>query len=227
MIQDRAGEARSSAGGTQVHGPALACPSTIDPTAISDGAGGAGDRWLMLAAEMAGLAGSIAQPSSNPASRSWARQPRIAVCIPGVSAGSVRTARNFTIATLHRWGAAAGGHDIATVVSELLTNALRHALAGSGESRGRWSIRLGLLQLRPRLLCAVADPSTAAPVLRQPSAIGETGRGLHIVCALSDRWGYTTSDAGKVVWAAFTAQPAEPAVAGSVSMRDRVPGPAR
>jgi hypothetical protein len=179
----------------------------------------------MLAAEMAGLASSAAQPSPGSGSKGWARQPRIATCVPGVSAGSVRTARSFTIATLHRWGAAEGSHDIAIVVSELLTNALRHALAGSGDAPGRRLIRLGLLLLRPCLLCAVTDPSTLAPVLRQPGAIGETGRGLHIVCALSDRWGYTTSGTGKVVWAMFTAGPAEPAVAGSASIRDRIPGP--
>jgi hypothetical protein len=179
----------------------------------------------MLAAEMAGLASSTVQSSPSSATKGWARQPRIATCIPGGSAGSVRTARNFTIATLHRWGAAEGGHDIAIVVSELLTNALRHALAGSGDAPGRRLIRVGLLLLRPCLLCAVADPSTVAPVLRQPGAIGETGRGLHIVCALSDRWGYTTSGAGKVVWAMFTAPPAEPAAAGSVSIRDRLPRP--
>ena len=179
----------------------------------------------MLAAEMAGLESSAVPPSLDPVPRGWARQPRIATCIPSVSTGSVRTARDFTIATLRRWGAAEGSHDIAIVVSELLTNALRHALAGSGELRGRRPIRLGLLQLRPCLLCAVADPSTVAPVLRRPGVIAETGRGLHIVCALSDRWGYTTSGTGKVVWALFTAQPAEPAVPGSVSIRDRLPGP--
>jgi hypothetical protein len=67
-----------------------------------------------------------------------------------------------------------------------------------------------LLQLSPGLLCAVADPSTAAPVPRRPEAFGETGRGLHIVGALSDRWGYTTSGTGKVVWATFTTPVAKP-----------------
>jgi hypothetical protein len=202
MIQERAGRARAADGGTQVHVPAPAGPSKMDR-----------DRWLMLAAEMAGLESSAVPPSLDPVPRGWARQPRIATCIPGVSTGSVRTARNFTIATLRRWGAAEGSHDIAIVVSELLTNALRHALAGSGEFRGRRPIRLGLLQLRPCLLCAVADPSTVAPVVRRPGAVAETGRGLHIVCALSDRWGYAASGTGKVVWALFTGQPAEPAAA--------------
>ena len=57
----------------------------------------------------------------------------------------------------------------------------------------------------------VTDPSKAAPIPQGLSPIAETGRGLHIVCALSDRWGYTVlSDTGKVVWAVFTSPPTPP-----------------
>jgi hypothetical protein len=46
--------------------------------------------------------------------------------------------------------------------------------------------------------------STAVPAPRTPGSLAETGRGLHIVGALSDRWGYTTpTGTGKVVWALF------------------------
>jgi hypothetical protein len=61
-----------------------------------------------------------------------------------------------------------------------------------------------LLQPGPCLLCAVADPAAAAPVPQAPGALAETGRGLQIIRALSDGWGYTVlNDAGKVVWATF------------------------
>ena len=128
--------------------------------------------------------------------------------------------------TLHRWSAAERCQDIAIVVSELLTNAVRHAVPGSGDVRPRRPVRLGLLQLRPCVLCAVADPSTAAPVPRLPGSLGETGRGLHIVCALSDEWGYTTSGTGKVVWAMFTARLTELPAARYPNTWDQVPGPA-
>jgi Histidine kinase-like ATPase domain len=108
--------------------------------------------------------------------------------------------------------------DIAIVVSELLTNALRHALPGPGDTRTQRPIRLGLLQPGPYVLCAVADPSKAAPAPPTPGSVGETGRGLHIVCALSDQWGCTTpGDTGKVVWALFRSTPTPPSAARYLS----------
>ncbi len=158
------------------------------------------NRWLMLTAETAGLAGGN-QPLS--AAASWA-MPRIATRALGADVGSVHAARNFTIITLRRWDTAERGQDIVIVVSELVTNALRHALPGAGDSRLRRPVRLGLLQLGPCVLCAVADPSRVVPAPRPSGLLGETGRGLHIVCALSDQWGYTEpSDTGKAVWATF------------------------
>ena len=163
-----------------------------------------GSRWLMLAAEMAGLMSGSRRPSPDPAAPGWARPPRTTTRALGAEPGSVRAARDFTVATLRRWGTAERSQDIAVVVSELLTNALRHALPGSGDTQPRRPIWLGLLQPGPCVLCAVADPSKAAPSLRVPGSLAETGRGLPIICALSDQWGYTTlSDAGKVVWAVF------------------------
>jgi len=166
--------------------------------------GGAGCRWLMLAAEMAGLASGNWRSPPDSAPNDRPRLPRIATRTPGTDAGSVRAARDFTLATMHRWGVAERGEDIAIVVSELLTNALRHAVPGRGDTRPWRPIRLGLLQPGPCVLCAVADPDKAAPVPQAHGSLAETGRGLHIICALSDKWGYTTlSDTGKVVWATF------------------------
>ena len=209
MIQDRA-EAFMADGSMQVPGPGFPGRDSSDRMAMAAHpphlAGGTGRRWLMPAAEMAGLASGSRWLSPDPGPVGWARPPRIATCAPGTGAGSVRVAWDFTVAALHRWGAAERSHDIVVVVSELMTNALRHALPGHCDARPPQPIRLGLLELRPCLLCAVADPDTAAPVPRPPGSLGETGRGLHIIGALSDRWGYAASDTGKVVWAMFTAR---------------------
>ena len=167
--------------------------------------GGAGCPWLMVAAESAGLAGNNFQPSPNPA-LGPGHPARVATRTPGTGAASVRAAREYVLALLQRWDVAERREDIAIVISELLTNALRHALPPSGQTPARRAIRLGLLQPGPCLLCAVTDPSKAAPVPQAPSPLAETGRGQHIDCALSDRWGYTTlNGTGKVVWATFTA----------------------
>ena len=179
-------------------------------------AGSTGCCWLTPAAEMAGLAIGSWQPSPDRAPAGWACSPRIATRAFGLDPGSVRAARDFTVSTLLRWGMAERSQDIAIVVSELLTNALRHALPGPGGTRPRQPIRLGLLQPESCVLCAVADPSKAAPAPRTPRSLAETGRGLHIVCALSDQWGCTTpSETGKVVWALFRPRP-DAAVPGPV-----------
>jgi anti-sigma regulatory factor (Ser/Thr protein kinase) len=167
-----------------------------------------GTRWLRLAAEMAGLASGNWRPAPDLASTGPVRLPRVAMRTIGADVGSVRAARDFAIATLRRWGTTERSQDIAIVVSELLTNALRHALPesaqpGSSSSRAQRPIRFGLLQPGSCVLCAVADPSRAAPVLQTRGSLAETGRGLHIICALSDQWGYAASDTGKVVWAMF------------------------
>jgi len=166
--------------------------------------GGTRRLWLVPAAEMAGLASGNVWSSPDSALRGRPCLPRVAVRALGADAGSVRAARNFTMATLRRWDTVQRSQDVVIVVSELLTNALRHALPGASQARLRRPVQLGLLQLGHCVLCAVADPGQAAPAPRTPSSLDQTGRGLTIICALSDQWGYTApSEAGKVVWATF------------------------
>ena len=51
-------------------------------------------------------------------------------------------------------------------------------------------------------MCAVLDPSDRAPVLRMPDRNEEAGRGLQMVDALSDVWGWSpVTGRGKAVWA--------------------------
>ena len=71
----------------------------------------------------------------------------------------VPAARAFATATVQRWGVAERCNDVAVVVSELLTNALCHALPEPRPAGLGRAIQLGLLQPGPCLLCVVADPS--------------------------------------------------------------------
>ncbi|RCG23550.1 ATP-binding protein [Streptomyces diacarni] len=82
---------------------------------------------------------------------------------------SVSGARDFTRRTLQRWGLSEEFDDVALVVSELVTNAMRHGLtpgadhgAASGDE-GDQQVRLHLTCWSARLVCAVRDPSDQPP----------------------------------------------------------------
>ncbi|MDQ2812157.1 MAG: ATP-binding protein [Actinomycetota bacterium] len=207
MIQECAGDPVPGrwpqAGGRALYRSRDEIGPSARAASVTQLAGKIGGGWLTLAAEMAGLTTGSWRPPPDRLSPDPAL-PRVATRTLRADAGSVHAARDFTVTTLRRWGTADRSQDIALVVSELLTNALRHALPGSaGDGRPSWPIRLGLLQPGSCVLCAVADPSRTAPVLQARGSLAETGRGLHLICALSDQWGYTPSDTGKVVWAMF------------------------
>lgn len=76
-------------------------------------------------------------------------------------------------------------------VSELVTNALVHA--GS-------SVRVGVLVEGGGMRVEVADGSPHLPANREYADTSGTGRGLHLVQDLSDRWGAHRTSTGKVVW---------------------------
>ncbi|MEU5364625.1 ATP-binding protein [Streptomyces sp. NPDC005925] len=123
---------------------------------------------------------------------------------------AVRQARHFTQRTLEQWDADECFDDVCLVVSELVTNALRHALppdtARTPEQRPA-AVRLHLLRWTERLVCAVRDPSMDSPVARASDDFSaESGRGLFLVDSFSDSWGWHPLAGpldGKVVWALF------------------------
>jgi anti-sigma regulatory factor (Ser/Thr protein kinase) len=168
-----------------------------------------GWQWLQTAAQRAGIAAAGPRLTASHAA-DIARLPRLATRTPRAGAHAVTGARRFATATMAQWGVTEHADDIAIVLSELLTNAYRHALgvpaAALAYSSGvRHRVRLGLVHTGALMLCAVADPSDQLPVPRPAGELAETGRGLHVVEALADKWGYfAPGQAGKVVWATFT-----------------------
>jgi hypothetical protein len=134
----------------------------------------------------------------------WTQFPSAGTCAHSIGAESVRACRDFVIATLHQWGARDRDDDIAVVVSELVTNALRHALPTVGVPGAGWPVQVGLLRSAGSVLCAVSDPSDRLPMPRDPDLLDESGRGLQVVASLSDEWGCSAPGAmGKIVWARF------------------------
>lgn len=122
---------------------------------------------------------------------------------------AVREARGFTRRTLDQWDIGDRFDDVCLVVSELVTNALRHALpAGAVRSAEPTPcVRLHLLRWTERLVCAVRDPSQDTPVERETEDFSaESGRGLFLVDSFADGWGWhplAGTLGGKVVWALF------------------------
>jgi PAS domain S-box-containing protein len=76
-------------------------------------------------------------------------------------------------------------------VSEIVTNALVHA-----GTPMRFRVLLGTSGVRVEL----GDGSPHLPHQRDYSEVASTGRGLHVVGEVVDRWGAFPSGGGKVVW---------------------------
>ncbi|GIH29264.1 ATP-binding protein [Acrocarpospora phusangensis] len=115
-------------------------------------------------------------------------------------------ARRFAAQTLRDWGLPQVTDDVQLVVSELVTNALRHALADglNGDAAGA-PVQLRLASQSYHVACAVRDPSERAPMMCPEDDFAESGRGLLLVQELSLTWGWTIlRGSGKVVWAIFT-----------------------
>src|SRR5918992_5747949 len=90
---------------------------------------------------------------------------------------SVRDARNFVRDHLSEWGYLKGAEDAALIADELASNAVAAAPVTP------FWVTLWVANGWPML--EVADCSPEPPVLQPPDFLAESGRGLHIVDALS------------------------------------------
>lgn len=114
-------------------------------------------------------------------------------------ASSVRPARAAFDAALRRCRVPfARRADAVVVLSELITNSLRHARPLAGNRLGvRWRVTSDAIEL------AVGDAgSTSHPTVRPGQRSGQSGRGLAIVRALAMDWGVEGGRSDRqVVWA--------------------------
>ncbi|GAB3958890.1 hypothetical protein GCM10029978_004820 [Actinoallomurus acanthiterrae] len=153
------------------------------------------------------------QPNDRPASRcAWqtfdATVPHGELALPPAESGSgqdvavswplppspssVRLARRLAGEQLEHWRL--GDHrDIAELlVSELVTNAVRHA-------EGRIDLTVRMRDGAVRFEVHDED-AVSAPRIRRVGKGEEGGRGLHLVALLSSGWGTARTEHGKVVW---------------------------
>ncbi|MFJ6900604.1 SpoIIE family protein phosphatase [Streptomyces hokutonensis] len=104
---------------------------------------------------------------------------------------AVSEARQSAGRQLNQWGLQDLIFTTELIVSELVTNAIRHA---------RPPVTLHLLRHNV-LVCEVTDSSPTQPRLRRAHTNDEGGRGLFIVAQLAMRWGCRYGQDGKTIWA--------------------------
>ncbi|WP_431949923.1 SpoIIE family protein phosphatase [Actinacidiphila sp. bgisy167] len=104
---------------------------------------------------------------------------------------AVSHARAHVAAKLADWGLADATQSTQLIASELVTNAIRHAVP---------PFRLRLIRHDAMLTCEVSDSSSTTPHLRRARTFDESGRGLFIVAQLTQRWGCRHSGTGKTIW---------------------------
>jgi len=103
---------------------------------------------------------------------------------------SVRAARRFVLAA--GWSEDRDVNTrLATLVSELATNAILHA---------RTPFRVRILPRNDAIRISVTDRSSDQPVTRSYADTQPAGRGLRIVESMADRWGVVPAGDGKTVW---------------------------
>ncbi|MFG3203287.1 ATP-binding protein [Streptomyces sp. NPDC048192] len=108
--------------------------------------------------------------------------------------GAVRTARAAVRGKLHGWDLDCLADLAALLVSELVTNSLRHATGPIGVRLVR-PVRSG-----DALRVEVSDPLPDPPRERVAHDGDESGRGLQLVAGSSLRWGTRPGASGKTVW---------------------------
>ena len=106
---------------------------------------------------------------------------------------SAARARRFVSGTVGTWVDDDVIEAARLVVSELVTNAIRHA--GT-------AIEVGVVRTLDGLRVEVWDSAATLPVPRGATLSDESGRGLEIVDAVAQSWGVEPGpDGGKWVWA--------------------------
>ncbi|WP_063732754.1 ATP-binding protein [Streptomyces sp. RTd22] len=127
----------------------------------------------------------LTSPEERTVVRRWARHPR---CVARARADLRTTLASWCLPTVE---------EVALLVlSELITNAVRHARVPGRQIETRY------LHQGDRVRIEVHDAADPHPRLMTPPLEAVHGRGLLLVDALADQWGVTPRAAvGKAVWA--------------------------
>ncbi|MET9032737.1 ATP-binding protein [Streptomyces mirabilis] len=130
-----------------------------------------------------------------------ANGPRFRCVLPfEAEPAEVRLLRRATVAQLGRWGVPSVAEEAELLVTELVTNVIKHVGEGAPATL--------ILEWRcERLRVEVHDKSRTLPGPVEARCDGECGRGLHLLAALAADWGVILTAVGKSVWCEIAAQP--------------------
>jgi anti-sigma regulatory factor (Ser/Thr protein kinase) len=112
-------------------------------------------------------------------------------------------ARRLVSDVLSTWGRAEDSEIAQLLVSEVVTNAVRHVPHGR-------ALEVRVTADATSIKIAVGDDSVLRPVMRVSGDDDESGRGMHLVAALATQWGVADDGPfgrrdGKQVWFELTA----------------------
>ncbi|MGP9017469.1 SpoIIE family protein phosphatase [Streptomyces sp. BR1] len=166
-------------------GLATLCESAAHPAASMDDAcdtiiralntrGGRKDDVALLMARLNGIA------------REDVAEWRLAI-----DAREVARARRLVAGQLGAWNLEEVAETVELLVSEVVTNAVRHAHSHQVELR---------LVRAETLRCEVVDDDHTLPMLLHAGPLDESGRGLRVVSRLAREWGTSRTGEGKTVW---------------------------
>jgi hypothetical protein len=104
---------------------------------------------------------------------------------------SVPAARSVVAQLLAAWAAESFCENALLLLSELVTNVMRHVV-------GAAALQVEVHLTGPVLHVSVADNSADPPRALEPGAAG--GHGMWLLAAIADRWGSERYGTGKRVW---------------------------
>jgi anti-sigma regulatory factor (Ser/Thr protein kinase) len=159
-----------------------ACDTVVRALAASawkEGRGGRKDDVALLMARLNGIA------ERDVAQWELTLEPR-----------EVGRARRLVRRQLAAWGLEEAAESAELLVSEIVTNAVRHGQTHTDSRRGALRLVRG-----DGLLCEVTDDDGhALPALTSAGPDDEAGRGLAVVSSVAREWGANRTGEGKTVW---------------------------
>jgi PAS domain S-box-containing protein len=133
---------------------------------------------------------------TSPTDRRWRAAVASTTPVPASTVSEIRRAASnvlteWDVSDDIRW-------DVLLAVSELVTNAIRHA---------KPPVEIRLRRLDTSVILEVHDGSSALPAARAADPEEASGRGLHLVETLASAWGTRPTGNGKSIWCVLALEP--------------------